>query len=323
MKQSLQSQKNKDSTGQKKFILYSSLLFLFLYTASCNTSYGRNATLVYKIDDYPINHLIWSQTGKYLAFSSLSGSLNRSSIYILNADTKEIHLLQHDDFGHLEAITWIPDESGLVFSANSSNEFQDGVWITYFDTGATKYFLDDAITIAWSSKNMLAISRGDGRGGINISLKDMTTNEELPIFNDNAIAIGDLAWSADGNKLVFSLDHGEFRRSDIYLFDMNSQETHQITGEGDNLSPALSPDGSLVAYIKGDFSGPIPSYDLHIMNSDGTCDIKVPDLIGVGSPAWSPDGLRIAFTGRGNKIYVFDLFKAFGESFFLSGTSCH
>ncbi len=101
------------------------------------------------------------------------------------------------------------------------------------------------------------------------------------------------AWSADGRKIAF-------RRpgSGIYVIDANGANERFLRAGG---SPTWSPDGTRIAFSTGSGTGG----GVHIMNADGSnATLLVSNEFaspgwgfeyGVFSPAWSPDGQRIAF----------------------------
>ena len=301
------------------------ILFLLLCASvsSCN-SYSQNVIFLYEVDDYPASHLVWSPTGKYLAITSRATTSNASSIYILDVVTKEANLLMTTDYGHIEAEAWSPDETELVFFVDSSNELSDGVWIAKINNNALpRLYLDDVVAFGWSPTNQIVIGRNDQLGNRSIYLQDPKTEEGETISLDQRGSIGPFSWSTNGTKLTFSLDYGEFRRRDIFIIDIDTREILQITNEGTNDYPSLSPSGNMVIYKKGDFSGITPTYPMHIMNSDGTCDMKLSGLNDIKSPAWSPDGKWIAFVGEENRIYLYDVQSAFGEGFLEKGLSCN
>ena len=89
----------------------------------------------------------------------------------------------------------------------------------------------------------------------------------------------------------------------------------QLT-HGPTYDPAWSPDGKKLAYSSIGFEpthelGTVKTADLHVMNADGSSDTTLMISNGLSdyqSPAWSPDGTKIAFqkteeTG-GEGIYV-------------------
>jgi Tol biopolymer transport system component len=72
-------------------------------------------------------------------------------------------------------------------------------------------------------------------------------------------------------------------------------ELSQASRIGAELGPAWSPDGTKVAlYVHDPVEG---SYDIYIMNADGTGVIRLTDGSGdETNPVWSPDGTRLAYT---------------------------
>ena len=109
-------------------------------------------------------------------------------------------------------------------------------------------------------------------------------------------------WTPDGSQIVFD-DPGK-----VYSVDANGTSLRLIHGgEGEEdlyYSPAVSPDGSRIAYLKNHRRWPWQNRHLEIAISalDGTDERVLTDLDYVrsmGNPSWSPDGSRIAFAGGG------------------------
>ena len=67
--------------------------------------------------------------------------------------------------------------------------------------------------------------------------------------------------------------------------------------------PAWSPDGTQIAFVS-DRSTQIPSFDLYIMESDGSNVRSLIPSVGTRGhpPVWSPDGSRIAFVGYASRF---------------------
>ena len=108
-----------------------------------------------------------------------------------------------------------------------------------------------------------------------------------------ALAVPASATFPGGNgKIAYS------GRKQIHVIDPDGSGDAQLTfGEKPSRSPAWSPDGSKIAFIRGNK----PS-SLFIMNADGTDKTLIQRRISkhryyfFSSPAWSPDGTQIAFS---------------------------
>ena len=80
--------------------------------------------------------------------------------------------------------------------------------------------------------------------------------------------------------------------SDIWSMNADGSRPFRLTSSGDNLSPALSPDGTRVAFTSG--------RDVWTMAIDGTGRVQITDTAAVEeSPVWSPDGSRLAYVTSG------------------------
>jgi Tol biopolymer transport system component len=100
------------------------------------------------------------------------------------------------------------------------------------------------------------------------------------------------------NRIVFSSDR-DAGDSEIYVMNPDGTgQTRLTTQPGEDLYPAVSPDGTRIAYTR---EMPGGSFDVFVMNADGTGGANLTERAGQDYySAWSPDGTRIAFTSDRN-----------------------
>ena len=107
----------------------------------------------------------------------------------------------------------------------------------------------------------------------------------------------DATWSPNGARIAFRSE----RNGDPEIWLMNADGSGQRR-LARGLSPAWSPDGSMIAYGNPD--------GLSVMNADGSGQHRVPHTAGGEYPSWSPDGRRIAFNSNlsgDHVMYIVDV----------------
>lgn len=155
-------------------------------------------------------------------------------------------------------------------------------------------------------KNGFIAANWQGRG---IFLVDpATSHRHLIAHTESATA---LAWSPDGRSIAFELP-GNVLGVDVYTIRSDGSRLRQVAKNA--YGPAWSRDGKrlLVArdvctdyYDECIFND--SRVDLYTVRPDGRGLrhlAREPD--GVFSPAWSPDGKRIAFLGNDGGLYLID-----------------
>ena len=109
------------------------------------------------------------------------------------------------------------------------------------------------------------------------------------------------AWSPDGERIVFRRAEGS-----LYIMEADGSDAAQLTDGPDDSQPAWSPDGERIVFnrerpLKGDPAA--AEGGIYATNADGSGPVNLSDGPAFdefnSSPAFSPDGRRIAFLARG------------------------
>lgn len=211
----------------------------------------------------------WSPDGKRIAFASDREGRD-DSIYVMNADGTGLRKLT-GGIANTESPRWSPDGKKIAYTAADEEEH---------------YALS---AMNSDGSNVTTIRKGPSPG-----------------------FIGMADWSPDGSRIVFMVDEsytgGEI---DTYVMNADGRCVEQLTDvSGDDSGARWSPDGERILFGSNRNGGGI-----YLMNPDGTDQMRIlktpPGESGLDTfrPAWSPDGKKIAWTGKyegdvGTRIYV-------------------
>jgi TolB protein len=161
-------------------------------------------------------------------------------------------------------------------------------------------------TPRWSPDNTKLAFTSYASGNPEIYLFSLETNKRVPFPHYNGLNTTP-AWSPDGTRLAFCSSMGG--NPDIYISSASGYNLQRMTfGTGVNVSPSWNPKtGGELAFVS-DRSG---SPQVYIMSSDGT-NLRRMTTAAVGgdasAPAWSPNGLFMAFHWRVSETGTYDIY---------------
>jgi dipeptidyl aminopeptidase/acylaminoacyl peptidase len=136
-------------------------------------------------------------------------------------------------------------------------------------------------------------------GAVSLAAQTPSATPSVTLTPQLAIAVrrpGDLQWSPDGTRLVFTIDEpasGSERRTHLWVHDRRDPGVRQFTNSAKTeRHPRWSPDGTRLAFLS-DRDGPAQIYLLNSAGGEAWALTK--GTRAVEAFEWSPDGRSIAF----------------------------
>ena len=141
---------------------------------------------------------------------------------------------------------------------------------------------------AWSPDGRFLAYVSNHKRNTEIYVMDINTGERRRL-TDHPSFDQDPTWSPDSRWIAFSSN----RKGNYHIYKMNvrGDKLQRLTTQGNNFSPAWSPDGQSIASYSTGVEGPhIKIIDANRKRESRLTRASAP------RPAWSPDGEKIAFT---------------------------
>jgi TolB protein len=208
-----------------------------------------------------------------LHFGNVDGSGSR--VFQTNASQPAFNA----DGSRIAFHSWSGDRRGLVTMDTSG---ANGVLISTF-------IEDQLPTWTAGGKDVIILTRRSGGRQSELYRLDSYTER------DQGASIGEGEYPTIGANGQLTFKGWGSTAFGLRIASENLEEIETITSVDEDTAPALSPDGSKIAFM----SRREGHWDIYIVNSDGS-DLKRLTVDGAddGLPAWSPDGNAIAFVSN-------------------------
>ena len=291
---------------RKAMLLVAGLVVAVLSFLATHSSAHTDAAS--SVDSFNDMTPAWSPDGTQIAFARELPGGGVSSIYVVRINDGRqrplTHLLSLTDN---RSPSWAPDGSAIAFERSPLV----GIFVVRPDGTRLTRLAAKGMFPKWSPNGSTILFQRLSQQCCYTLLYLMDRDGTKQRLLSSAVQLVEPAWSPKSNKIAFEVNPGAnpggvFGSQQIFLIDANGGNKQNMTNNSDsNSSPTWSPDGTKIAFSRSESSREA----IDLVNADGSGQRRLTSVssdarengyrLSLDSPAWSPDGKKIAFV-RGN-----------------------
>ena len=243
----------------------------------------------------------WSPDGTQVAFHRMDGA--DTGIYVvpaLGGPERKLRSTRMPVTNFLTAINWSQDGKWIAFADAAPEEEHARVYLLSMETLEDKQIPINPMCL-WEglpafSHNGESLAYWCLRGGYDAILYSVPVRggEPKTVSSFRAFPRG-LAWSADDERLIYSLNSlGGGFSDELGEVSVNTGSTSQLAFSGNAMLPTVSSKGNKLAYSDAFSSSEILRRDL--LHPESPAVELIPSSRAQWDAHYSPDGKRIAFS---------------------------
>jgi len=219
---------------------------------------------------------------------------------------------------------WSPDGKQvayLVFSCIDPDSHQDpacaDLWVVRPDgAGRRRLTTGGDLNATEGSYDSLYSWSPDGRqiaytGRHGLTVVDVTTSRKRILRGPTSLQEQYPQWSPDGTWILFEMQRGPFKTSDLSLIAPDGSHFHRLPHTGDTFEPRWSPDGTHIACLLHSSPSEL-TWGVAVLRPDGSGRRRIGSAGDYQVLEWSPDSTRVLFPAA-RRAETFELARADGR----------